>query len=202
MLPFLSAALARATGREPIGVELVLRGLLTTGLGERGGHVRIGRNVTLVSPENIRLGRHVTIYGNTVLNAGGRSGFIRIGEQTHLDHFCLVSGLGGIAIGKRCAISSGVIIYSHTNEFRKEPETPILDQPVRYAAVTLGDDLLIGARAVILPGVTVGDHAVIGAGAVVHRDVPAWAIVAGTPAAVIADRRQQKPPRAKSPLGT
>jgi acetyltransferase-like isoleucine patch superfamily enzyme len=62
---------------------------------------------------------------------------------------------------------------------------------VVYAPVRIGDDVWIGARAVILPGVTVGDHAVIGAGAVVREDVPAWAIVAGVPAKVIRDRRQR-----------
>jgi acetyltransferase-like isoleucine patch superfamily enzyme len=197
MISLLSRAVARATGREPVGVELVLRGLLTTGLGERGGHVRIGRNVTIICPENVRLGRDVTLYGNTVLNAGGPSGFVRIGEETHLDQFCVLSGLGGSSIGRRCAISSSVLVYSQTNEFRRDPETPILDQPVRYAPVTVGDDILIGARAVILPGVTVGDHAVIGAGAVVHRDVPPWAIVAGMPAAVIGDRRDRARPEVR-----
>ena len=36
-----------------------------------------------------------------------------------------------------------------------------------------------------MPGVTIGDGAVVGAGALVTKDVPAWTIVAGTPAKVI-----------------
>ena len=40
----------------------------------------------------------------------------------------------------------------------------------------------IGTNAVILPGVTVGKGAIVGAGSVVTRDVPAFAIVAGSPA--------------------
>jgi UDP-2-acetamido-3-amino-2,3-dideoxy-glucuronate N-acetyltransferase len=40
----------------------------------------------------------------------------------------------------------------------------------------------IGARAVVLPGVVVGCWALVGAAAVVTRDVPDFALVAGTPA--------------------
>jgi acetyltransferase-like isoleucine patch superfamily enzyme/dTDP-4-dehydrorhamnose 3,5-epimerase-like enzyme len=43
----------------------------------------------------------------------------------------------------------------------------------------------IGANATILPGLTVGEQAMIGAGAVVTRDVPAYAVVAGTPARIV-----------------
>ena len=58
-----------------------------------------------------------------------------------------------------------------------------------YKEVAIGDDVWIGAGAIILPGVKVGDHAVIGAGALVREDVSAWAIVGGLPAKVLGDRR-------------
>ena len=46
----------------------------------------------------------------------------------------------------------------------------------------IGDDVWIGAGALILPGVTVGDGAIVGAGAVVTKDVPAGETYAGVPA--------------------
>ncbi|WP_433131775.1 acyltransferase [Micromonospora sp. CA-240977] len=51
--------------------------------------------------------------------------------------------------------------------------------------VTIGDDVWVGTRAVILHGVTIGRGAVIGAGAVVTRSVPPYAVAAGNPARVM-----------------
>ena len=51
--------------------------------------------------------------------------------------------------------------------------------------IAIGHDVWIGARAFIRDGVTIGDGAIVAAGAVVTRDVPAYAIVGGTPAKLI-----------------
>ena len=51
--------------------------------------------------------------------------------------------------------------------------------------VVIGNDVWVGANAIILPGVTIGDGAVIAAGAVVTHNVESYAIVAGVPAKVI-----------------
>jgi maltose O-acetyltransferase len=62
------------------------------------------------------------------------------------------------------------------------------EQGSRSTAVTIGDDVWIGTRALILAGVTIGSGAVIGAGAVVTKDVAANEIVAGVPARTIGKR--------------
>ena len=55
-------------------------------------------------------------------------------------------------------------------------------------SVVIGNDVWIGANAIILPGITIGDGAVIAAGAVVTKDVEAYGIVAGNPAKMIRKR--------------
>ena len=54
--------------------------------------------------------------------------------------------------------------------------------------VVLEDDVWVGHGAIIREGVRVGEGAVVGAGAVVTRDVPAYAVTAGVPAAKVRDR--------------
>lgn len=53
------------------------------------------------------------------------------------------------------------------------------------ADVRIGNNCFIGNCAIILPGVTIGDEVVVGAGAVVTKNVPSHTIVAGNPAKVI-----------------
>lgn len=54
--------------------------------------------------------------------------------------------------------------------------------------VTIGNDVWIGFGTTILSGVTIHDGAVVAAGSVVTHDVPAYAIVGGTPARLIRSR--------------
>ena len=54
-----------------------------------------------------------------------------------------------------------------------------------YETVTIGHDVWIGTRAIVLDGITVGNGAVIAANSVVTKDVPPYAIVAGVPAKII-----------------
>ncbi|KAF4670209.1 hypothetical protein FOL47_002141 [Perkinsus chesapeaki] len=47
--------------------------------------------------------------------------------------------------------------------------------------ITIGDDVWIGGRTVVLPGVTIGSGCIIGAGSVVTKDIPPGMIAAGNP---------------------
>ena len=59
-------------------------------------------------------------------------------------------------------------------------------------SVVVGNDVWIGANAIILPGVTIGDGAVVAAGAIVTKNVAPYAIVGGNPAKVIKMRFNEK----------
>lgn len=74
-------------------------------------------------------------------------------------------------IGARCELHQGVTLGE-----------------VRRKAPVLGNDVSIGANAVVLGGVRIGDGARIGAGAVVTKDVPAGRTAVGNPARLVEKR--------------
>lgn len=60
------------------------------------------------------------------------------------------------------------------------------DQPLySKGVVTIGNNVWIADKVTILSGVTIGDNSMIGANAVVTHDIPAGVIAAGVPARVI-----------------
>lgn len=58
--------------------------------------------------------------------------------------------------------------------------------------VKIGNNVWIGGNCTILPGVTIGDNCVIAAGAVVSKDVPANCVVAGVPAKIIKELKDDE----------
>jgi len=108
---------------------------------------------------------------------------VRLGDHVTINDFVHIWGLGGVTIGNDCMIASHCAIISQTHDVGaflkglKYRETMEADRPV-----IIGDNVWIGAAAVILPGVSIGNDSVVAAGAVVSRNVPPRTLVAGVPA--------------------
>lgn len=164
-----------------------IRGLLFKYRFKKAGKIAIGRNVIVRGWKNITLGNNVTLYDNACINAS--HGDITVGDKSDIGQYSYLDGGGGLSIGKGCAIGIGVRILTESNQYRFNPQMPIIDQPIMREKVDIGDDVWIGTNAVIFPGVKIGSHAIVGSGAVVREDVPEWKIAVGLPAKVIKDRR-------------
>jgi maltose O-acetyltransferase len=114
---------------------------------------------------------------------------IEIGDYSTIGINCKV--YGEVKIGNNVMMAPEVVILTVNHNFDR------LDIPMRLQGstpakpVTIGDDVWIGTRAVLLPGIHIGKGAIIGAGAVVTKDVPEYAIAAGNPAKVIKYRGEK-----------
>ena len=159
-------------------IEVRLRAALTNL--RFGSRLReLGRGVILARAERMSFAPDVTIRNHVVIMTG--DGTFSIGRGSHISHHSVMAAGGNISIGEDCAISSGVVIYSITNQPAEENKL-IAERPPLKAEVRIGNSVHIGANVTILPGVVIGDRAVVGAGAVVNTDVRAGSRVAGVPA--------------------
>lgn len=110
---------------------------------------------------------------------------IEIGADTGLTS-ATISAAYHIRIGRRVLIGAGALITDsdHHAVFLKDVKLrrhAVFPEPSPGHAVTIEDDVFIGARSIVLKGVTIGKGSVIGAGSVVSRSIPEGVIAAGNP---------------------
>jgi len=108
--------------------------------------------------------------------------FIRAGAKLFMNFGCVVLDVNHVTLGDNVLIGPYVQIVAATH-----PVDPALRRSGREYGhpVTIGNNVWIGAGAVICPGVTIGDDSVIGAGSVVVKDIPARSVAVGNPCRVI-----------------
>ncbi len=105
---------------------------------------------------------------------------VSLGDDCTLNHWCVLNARAPLTIGHRVRISAGAMITTAGLETTINPESV---RQHHTAAIMIGDDVWIGAGAIVLPGVTIGARTVVGAGAVVARDLPPDVVAVGMPAA-------------------
>jgi chloramphenicol O-acetyltransferase type B len=94
-----------------------------------------------------------------------------------------------VCVGAEAVILMGGNHTHRTDWFSLYPfPEAIPDAYIGKGDTVIGDGAWIGMRAMIMPGITIGEGAVIASGAIVTRDVPAYTIVAGSPAVAVRQR--------------
>lgn len=149
----------------------------------------------VVFGRNCRLGQSVHIRNSSF------GDYTYVETDTRIAH-AVVGSFTSIAPGAYVGLASHPIrgyASTHPVFYRNAPQLgyDFNDREHRgddYATTTVGNDVWIGARALVRDGITIGDGAVVAGGAVVVKDVPPYAIVGGVPAKVI-DYRFDEPTR-------
>jgi acetyltransferase-like isoleucine patch superfamily enzyme len=148
----------------------------------RGRHSKIYHSVRMDTPpyRKFSLGDYSVVESFSCIN--NAVGDVVIGDHTRIGLHNTV--IGPVTIGNHVNLAQGITITALNHNFEDKSQR-IDDQGVSTDPVIVGDDIWIGANAVILPGVSIGHHSVVAAGAVVTKDVPPHSLVAGVPAKII-----------------
>lgn len=152
--------------------------------------VVLGNGVRIFQPELVNL------YGCSIGDETKIGAFVEIQKNATIGARCKISShtfvCEGVEIEDECFIGHGVMftndVYpravNQDGTLQTEADWQVIKTTVKRRAS-------IGSNATIIAGVTIGEDALVGAGAVVTKDVPDFAIVAGVPAHVIGDVRER-----------
>ena len=107
---------------------------------------------------------------------------ISVGEHFFANRNCLILDVVSVSIGNNVMLGPHVMILTATHpiDYEKRNKGFGLGKPV-----SIGDNVWIGAGAIINPGVHIGKNSIIGSGSVVTHDIPSDVIAAGNPCKVI-----------------
>jgi maltose O-acetyltransferase len=110
---------------------------------------------------------------------------ISLGRDVFLNTGCIILDVAEVSIGDMTQIGPGVQLLAadHPRDPEQRRQRLEFGRPIR-----VGCNVWIGGGALVMPGVSVGDDAIIGAGAVVTRDVAPGTTVAGNPARLLTRR--------------
>lgn len=149
----------------------------------------------LNTPNAIKIGPNSHIRGE--LQVFGHGGDIKIGAYCYIGENSRIWSAKEIIIGNRVLISHDVNVFDNlihpiNPNLRHKQFLSIIStgQPKQINSldekkVKICDDVLIGAKSIILRGVTIGECSIVGAGSVVTKNIPPYTIVGGNPAHII-----------------
>lgn len=155
-----------------------------------GALVQIGNNCTIMSGAGLNpLSRNI----KTCIYVGKKA-TLKLGNDVGISSSTLwvkesVSIGNSVAIGADC-----IIMYTDAHnldwKIRCSEETNEYGESVDMvtaasAPIVIEDNVLVGARCIILKGVTIGARSIIGSGSIVTKDIPSDCIAAGNPCKVI-----------------
>ena len=155
-----------------------------------GALVQIGNNCTIMSGAGLNpLSRNI----KTCIYVGKKA-TLKLGNDVGISSSTLwvkesVSIGNSVAIGADCIIMDTdahnldwkIRCSEETNEYGESVDMVT----AASAPIVIEDNVLVGARCIILKGVTIGARSIIGSGSIVTKDIPSDCIAAGNPCKVI-----------------
>lgn len=115
----------------------------------------------IIIEENIKMKKGARLGVN-------KGGVINIGSCS-VNSNTIIASLGEITIGKNVSIGPNVCIYDHDHSFGENGKHPT---EYKIGKIIIGNNVWIGAGAIILRDTVIGDNSIIGAGTIVKGEIP------------------------------
>jgi acetyltransferase-like isoleucine patch superfamily enzyme len=141
----------------------------------------------------LRTGHDTGLYNGTFFDLGPHG-------EVSIGHYCALVGAiicsnGRVEIGDYAFIAHEVVIADTfaAVPYFLDPAGPATAPPLGPAGnaqILIGENVWIGARAILLSGAVIGAGAIVGAAAVIDFEVPPYAVVAGNPARIVKSIRR------------
>ncbi len=123
--------------------------------------------INLYPKGQLILGNKVRAHSGTKLSVT-QNAVMKIGDNTTINYNCIFVAKKRIIIGKDVAFGPNVIMYDHDHDYRKSGV--VNSDEFKCGDIVIGDNVWIGANAIILRGTHIGDNCVVAAGTVVKGD--------------------------------
>jgi acetyltransferase-like isoleucine patch superfamily enzyme len=165
--------------------------------------------VVLRHPAKVRLGDDVVVDDLVVLDAKGTSnrgivvgnggflgrgtilscknGDITLGDHVNIGFHSEIFSGSEVTVGRYGLFAAYTYLVGGGHAFEGRG-TPVIEQARESKGIHLGDNVWLGAGALVMDGVRIGDDVVVGAGAVVTADLPPGSVAVGVPAKVVRTR--------------
>jgi acetyltransferase-like isoleucine patch superfamily enzyme len=144
------------------------------------------------NPSRISIGDHTQIRDFVRLEVIHRPQLgwhasLRIGSRVNIEQGVHIVCQGSVTIGDDVSITAfcAIVDTFHPHDPPDMPPPIGRRLPKEWTSVTIGEGTFIGMHTVVLPNVRIGRGCIIGAGSLVNRDIPDYAVAAGSPARVI-----------------
>lgn len=109
---------------------------------------------------------------------------IHVGNNFFSNYNLVILDVAPVTIGENVMFAPNVGIYTAGHPLHPDSRNSGYEYGI---AITIGNNVWVGANTCILPGVTIGDNVVIGAGSVVTKDIPDNALAYGNPCKAVRD---------------
>lgn len=154
------------------------------------GDCSIIKSGTTIQCEEFVAGEYLYMSKNVEVGRGGftnKEAIVHIGKHVGIFENTLINPNSPVTIGDDVGIGTEAMIWTHgawldiTQGF-----------PADFGPVTIGNNVWIPARTILLPNTSIGDNTVIGIGSTITKHIPSNVMAAGTPCKVIKENQYPK----------